>query len=101
MKPMADPFHLHYRAWGTEAPGASVFKLHDGDVYHTYSTFAAGLAELSLVYDRDNMNIDLIFVVLLARGFWGVGTISDHFLCISQPPPNPPPPGPLQPARAV
>ena len=40
----------HNRAWGTEAPGASVFKLRDGDVYHTYSTFAAGLAELSLVH---------------------------------------------------
>ena len=40
----------HNRAWGTEAPGASVFKLRDGDVYHTYSTFAVGLAELSLVH---------------------------------------------------
>eukprot|EP00040_Diaphanoeca_grandis_P015766 m.80838 g.80838 ORF g.80838 m.80838 type:complete len:246 (-) comp25354_c2_seq1:234-971(-) len=37
-------------AWGLDAPGFSVFKRQDGRVYHTYSTFSAGIADLSLMH---------------------------------------------------
>jgi predicted dithiol-disulfide oxidoreductase (DUF899 family) len=40
------------RKWlyGKEAPGLSVFRRQDGKVYRTYSTYAAGLGDLSLVH---------------------------------------------------
>jgi len=41
------------RTWpyGKHAPGISVFQLReDGKIYHTYSTFAAGLAEFQTVF---------------------------------------------------
>jgi len=36
--------------YGAEAPGSFTFHKHDGAVFHTYSTFAAGLATTSLVH---------------------------------------------------
>ncbi|CAB9504918.1 Bacterial protein of unknown function (DUF899) [Seminavis robusta] len=36
--------------FGTMAPGISVFKKADGKVYHTYSTYAAGLADLNATF---------------------------------------------------
>lgn len=37
-------------SFGTMAPGISVFKEVDGKVYHTYSTYAAGLADLNATF---------------------------------------------------
>ena len=39
-------------AWGQEGPGLSVFKkdMTSGAIYHTYSTYAAGLGGLSVVF---------------------------------------------------
>ena len=36
--------------YGAEAPGSFTFHKQDGAVFHTYSTFAAGLATTSLVH---------------------------------------------------
>ncbi|MDH3499553.1 MAG: DUF899 domain-containing protein [Acidimicrobiia bacterium] len=36
--------------WGEEAPGLSAFALHDGAVYHTYSTYSRGLDPLNGAY---------------------------------------------------
>lgn len=40
------------RKWlyGKEAPGLSIFRRDNGKVYRTYSTYAAGLGDLSLVH---------------------------------------------------
>lgn len=38
------------RTGGSEAPGASVFALEDGKVYHTYSAFARGLDMMNAGY---------------------------------------------------
>mmetsp|Transcript_21322 Transcript_21322/g.25214 ORF Transcript_21322/g.25214 Transcript_21322/m.25214 type:complete len:246 (-) Transcript_21322:93-830(-) len=37
-------------AWGSQAPGLSVFRRHEGDLFKTYATFSAGLANVSLVH---------------------------------------------------
>jgi predicted dithiol-disulfide oxidoreductase (DUF899 family) len=37
-------------SWGSQAPGLSVFRRKDGQVYKTYATFSAGLANVSLVH---------------------------------------------------
>ena len=37
-------------SFGTMAPGISVFHKVDGKVYHTYSTYAAGLADLNATF---------------------------------------------------
>ena len=36
--------------WGGNAPGISVFRLENGSVYHTYSTYAAGLSDVSVLH---------------------------------------------------
>lgn len=37
-------------AYGNTGPGISVFQKVDGKVYHTYSTYAAGLADLNAMF---------------------------------------------------
>jgi len=36
--------------WCSQAPGLSVFHKHNGEVFHTYSTFGPGLSELNVVF---------------------------------------------------
>lgn len=44
---------------GSEAPGASVFRLEDGKVYHTYSAYARGL---------DMMNVGYQYLDIVPKG---------------------------------
>jgi predicted dithiol-disulfide oxidoreductase (DUF899 family) len=44
-------YNYRLRPWGiTEAPGISVFRKDDGQIYHTYSTYERGLDMLNVAY---------------------------------------------------
>lgn len=49
-KKLAASVGLDWAAYTKEAPGMSVFILHEGDVYHTYSAYASGLDVLWNMY---------------------------------------------------
>jgi predicted dithiol-disulfide oxidoreductase (DUF899 family) len=44
-------YNYRLRPWGiSEAPGISVFRKDDGQIYHTYSTYERGLDMLNVAY---------------------------------------------------